>query len=189
MNETTLPAPQGSVRTSKRKLLLPIGLTALGAWVFAGCVYIPTFGPTVRGRNAAGDIGPPDSKKPIRVTASTLADVIRLLGEPPLATSDRRVVGYPWSVRNGYLVWPLCFSGESFYGHRTLVLRFDERQVLQSFEILKHDDDLQTAGGVLSMTPLPPEIARERAEEMRRQYELKRALSRPTAAPPVAEPE
>jgi hypothetical protein len=180
------------MRTSKRKLLLPTGLAGLGVWVLVGCVYIPTFGPTVRGRNASGEVGPAGSKKPIRVSASTLDDVIRVLGEPPLATSDRRVVGYPWSVRNGYLVWPLCFSGDSIYGNRTLVLRFDERQVLRSFEILKQDEDFQTAGGMLRMTPLPPEIERERAEERRRQFERERALSRPPTVPatePVSRPE
>jgi hypothetical protein len=180
------------MRTSKRKLLLPTGLAALGVWVLVGCVYIPTFGPTVRGRNASGEVGPAGSKKPIRVSASTLEDVIRVLGEPPLATSDRRVVGYPWSVRNGYLVWPLCFSGDSIYGNRTLVLRFDEQQVLRSFQVLKQDENFMTAGGMLRMTPLPPEIKKERAEERRRQYELKRASSRPTTVPatsPVAEPE
>jgi hypothetical protein len=180
------------MRTSKRKLLIPIGLTALGVWVLVGCVYIPTFGPTVRGRNAAGDVGSAGSRKLIRVTVSTLADVIRVLGEPPLATRDWRVVGYPWSVRNGYLVWPLCFSGESIYGNRTLVLRFDEQQVLRSFQVLTQDENFMNAGGMLRITPLPPEIKQERAEERRRQYELKRASTRPTTLPataPVAEPE
>src|SRR6478609_6065945 len=129
------------MRAFKRKLLLPTGLAALGVWVLVGCVYIPTFGPTVRGRNAAGDVGPAGSKKPVRVADSTLADVVRVLGEPPLATADRRVVGYPWSVRKGFLVWPLCFSADSIHGNRTLVLRFDGQQVLRSFEVLKQDEN------------------------------------------------
>jgi hypothetical protein len=167
------------MRRPNRRIIVPAILAALGTWLLVGCIYIPTFGTTVRGRNAGGEVGAAASRKPVRVAGSTLADAIRVLGEPPQATADRRVVAYPWTVRNGIFVWPLCFTGASAYGRRTLVLRFDERHVLQSFQILKNDETLFTLDGGAGMLLLPPEIERERASEFRR-----RAVLRPPS--PVA---
>ena len=46
---------------------------------------------------------------------------------------------YAWEVRNGVIVWPLCFWGYGQFGGRALLLNFDETGVLQTSRLLKRD--------------------------------------------------
>jgi hypothetical protein len=180
------------MRPSTRKLLLPSALATLGVWALVGCVYIPAFGPTVTGKNASESVGYKDSRKPVRTNASSLDDVIRILGEPQAATADRRVLAYTWVVRNGYSIWPLCFAGYAVNGKRTLVLRFDGRDVLKSFEVLKLNDPVIRINGVGGRFAMPVEIEQERIAEGRRIMEQRRSATRPTTTPataPAVQPE
>ena len=150
-------------RRKIRRLLAPLVLIVAGVWVLVGCVYIPTFGTRMAGKDVAKSVGHADSRKPIRVSRATVADVLRVLGEPPFATDDRRVFAYPWTVRNGIAVWPLCFAAYPVRGQRTLVLRFDTEDVLGSFEVLKRDEPAVNLYYNQKMLPvLPQEIERER---------------------------
>jgi hypothetical protein len=120
-------------------LLLPLVLASIGVGLLVGCIYIPTFGAAVSGRNVAKQVGDARSRKPVRVGTSTRDDVLRLLGAPQASKADGTGVAYMWSVRNGVAVWPLCFQAESIIGYRTLVLRFDEAGRMKSYEVLKSD--------------------------------------------------
>src|SRR5687768_2214030 len=152
----------------RARIALPVALIVLGMWLLVGCVYIPTFGTTVSGKNVAGSVGPKASRKPVRISLSTVTDVVRVLGEPPHATSDRRVFAYPWTVRNGIAVWPLCFAAYSVRGTRTLVLRFDEQHVLFSAELLSENDRVIRWDQSVGSPKLPIEIWEERAANARR---------------------
>jgi hypothetical protein len=187
MNDLHATNPSLHMRHA-RHIVLPAALALLGVWVLAGCLYIPTFGTTVKGRNASKSVGAARSGKPIGVARSSAADVIRLLGEPTFATADRSVFAYPWTVRNGYAVWPLCFGGYSVLGERTLVLRFAGDERLRSYEVLRRDDPVIQINSMGSRAPLPPEIEEEMRAARMKEYERGRSSTRPATAP-VTRPE
>jgi hypothetical protein len=168
------------------RLLLPLALAAVGVWLLAGCVYIPVFGPTVEGKNASKSVGSNASRKPIRAGRATHADVVRVLGEPQAKTADDRVLAYTWVIRNGYAVWPLCFGGYPVNGSRTLVLRFDERHLLRSFEVLKMNDPVIQFSGSGRHFLMPPEIEQEQRAAHLRAYGARLSTTRPTTSPAPA---
>ena len=189
MNERFFVPTHFSGMSSRiRQLALPVALTAVAVWVLAGCVYIPAFGPTVEGENASKSVGSKGSRKPIRVGRATVADVVGVLGEPPAATSDRRVLAYTWVVRNGYSIWPLCFAGYPVNGNRTLVMRFGEDGVLRSFEVLKLNDPVIQISAMGRQFPMPDEIERERTAQLREgaRYRATAARAAPATAPSTA---
>jgi hypothetical protein len=142
--------------SNRPKLLLPATLALLGIALLSGCVLIPTFGVTMKGRNVGKEVGDKGSDKPVRVGRATEADGRRLLGDPPYSSDDGRVFAYTWMVRNGVIVFPLCFSADSLRGHRTLVLRFDEAGVLELFKV--HNSDEQFWWPAPAAPVLPPEV-------------------------------
>ena len=123
--------------TRRTRLALPVALIAIGVWLLAGCVFIPSFDKTIRGRNVSKYVGSDKQKRPIRLHAATRDDVLRVLGEPRYASPDRTRIAYEWDVRNGYWVWPLCFAAYAQEGKRVLLLTFDEGGVLRTSEVLK----------------------------------------------------
>ena len=145
---------------SWKRLVLPACLAAVGVWLLAGCIYIPTFGTVTAGKNVAGKVGDEASRKPLRVGHATREDVIALLGHPHVTKSDRSAVAYTWNVRNAFVVWPLCFQGYPLNGRRSLVLRFGPDDRLAGYEVLKDDDELvdfSSPGG----PPLPEDLEHE----------------------------
>ena len=73
---------------AKRRIVLPATLVALGVYLLAGCIYIPTFNSATKGKNYASEVGEAASRKPIRVDRTHRDDVMRLLGPPPFVTPD-----------------------------------------------------------------------------------------------------
>ena len=138
------------------RLIPPVLLIIFGLWLLHGCIYIPTFGTKVSGENAAKQVGDAKSRRPLRVGHATRDDVLKLLGEPYVASADGSAMAYGWTVRNGIAFWPLCFYANSVLGERTLVLRFDERGVLRHYEVLKADEGLIEFHGV--GPPLPADL-------------------------------
>jgi len=124
---------------------------------------IPTFQATVEGRNVARQVGDINSGKPIRVSQATRSDVLRLLGTPYAVTEDGRGLPYSWTVLHGVTVWPLCFYADPVRGARTLILRFDENDVLRSTEVLKRDEPV-IQWNSMDVTPPLPEGA-QRAQQ------------------------
>lgn len=124
------------------RLSLPALLLGAGLWLLSGCLPIPTFQATVEGQNAERKVGDANSRKPIRVSRATRADVLRVLGTPSGESEDGRAVAYRWKVLHGVTVWPLCFYAQGVHGARMLVLRFDEHGVLQSTEAFKRDEQV-----------------------------------------------
>ena len=179
---------QNAPGTRWARIAAPAAFMLLGIWLLVGCVYVPTFDKVVTGRNAAKKVGDARSRRPLRVTRSELADVLRVLGEPRFATADRRVLAYPWTVRNGVAVWPLCLAAYPVKGQRTLVLRFDDRDVLRSFEILKRNDPVVQISAMGFTVPLPPEIEREMAAESRLVEQRRRATTQ-SSSRPVTDPD
>jgi hypothetical protein len=143
----------------------------------AGCVYVPMFGKPVSGTHTRDAIRRPESMKRLNPSTATEADVIALLGEPKITTTDRQVFVYPWIVQNGLTIYPLFLAADPVYGRRTLVVRFDERGVVRSREVLRADDPIikvKDVGGF----PLPPEVEAEL--KARRRAATSRAATRPT---------
>src|SRR5688572_22460469 len=140
--------------------LLPAFLSAVGVWLLAGCIYIPTFGTVTAGKNVAGKVGDEGSRRPLRVGQATKHDVFNLLGLPHVTKSDGSAVAYTWNVRNAFVVWPLCFQGYPLNGRRSLVLRFGPDERLASYQVFKDDDELvdfSSSGG----PPLPEDLEHE----------------------------
>ena len=165
-----------------------MALAVVGVWLLVGCIYIPTFGTRFSGKNVGKSVGAAGSDKPVRVKYSTRSDVLRVLGEPPFATADRRVFAYPWTVRNGIAVWPLCFATSAIRGQRTLVLRFDSNDVLGSFQTLKQNEPVVNLYYDQPLAPLlPEEIEKERSAARLREFQSGRASTRP-ATVPAAQP-
>jgi hypothetical protein len=133
-------------RTKLRKCLPPVLLAAFGLWLLAGCVYLPTFNSRVSGTDVSGEVGKPDSKRPLRINDARREDVLRVLGPPWAESEDGRQVAYTWVVRNGVWVWPLCFQGYPQLETRTLTLTFDDNDVLASYELSQLAQNFLTSG-------------------------------------------
>jgi hypothetical protein len=162
------------------RVILPIVLAALGGWLNSGCIYIPMFGRTIAGRNAASEVGSNRSHKPIRVLMSNRDDVLHVLGQPFVTARDGSALAYAWKVQNGLVIWSLCFGGYGHNGERTLVLRFDSRGLLVSQQVLKSDESLiQLPVVTVSSAPLPPDLESERV----RAHAVAARRSVPTTAP------
>lgn len=119
-----------------RRIALPFGLLALGVWLLNGCIYIPTFNRTVEGKNLRNKVGSAHSHRPVKIGVSTAHDVVRELGKPYRQTEDGRVLCYTWKTQAAATVWPLCFDYYSIDRWQTLVLRFNDKGVLSSSEVL-----------------------------------------------------
>jgi len=146
-------------RPNFRRSILPLALIGFGIWLTSGCIYVPMFGRTIKGNNAAKQVGDQKSSRPIRLNYATREQVVRVLGQPYAQRPDGTALAYTWRVQNGFTVWPLCFSGYSVDGQRTLVLRFDESGVLRSTQFLKHDQPLiQLPQALAETVPLPPDL-------------------------------
>ncbi len=113
-------------------------LIAIGVWLLVGCVYIPTFDRTMNGTNGENKVGKANSSRPIRIGSATMSDAIRILGEPQAGSAASGMLIYNWTSRRGVVVWPLCFASYPDLRERELVLRFNERGVLQSFDLRKY---------------------------------------------------
>lgn len=123
-----------------RHVLMPGALLAVGVWLLAGCIFIPTFNKVDKGdRNYSKKVGDAGSRKPLRVGRATRDQVMRLLGPPELVSPDGRRAAYEWHVTNGIWIFPLCFRAVVQRGERTLFLDFDESGVLRGFHISKID--------------------------------------------------
>ena len=96
-----------SFRTNVKKCLPPMLMAAAGVWLLAGCVFIPTFNNPVRGRDVSGQVGSPESKRPLRIDQARREDVLRVLGAPWATSPDGTELAYTWVVRNGVWVMPL----------------------------------------------------------------------------------
>lgn len=121
------------------RVLVPIVLSGWGFGMLSGCLFIPTFDKVVDGENVAKRVGNAESDRPVRVGQTTRDEVVRVLGLPSHASPDGRLAVYTWKVRNGLIVWPLCFQAYSQFGARGLELRFDPTGVLLETRLLKHD--------------------------------------------------
>jgi outer membrane protein assembly factor BamE (lipoprotein component of BamABCDE complex) len=129
-----------STRHTLKKAAPPVLLAAAGVWLLVGCVYIPTFGKVVRGKDVSKKVGDEGSRAPLRPGAATRDDVIRVLGRPYYEESTGHALAYNWRVQQGFFWYPLClFAADGIYGERTLVLRFDDEGVLRSYEVFKKD--------------------------------------------------
>jgi hypothetical protein len=145
-------------RRRRVRLLAPLMLIVLGTWLLSGCVFIPTFGVTTKGRNAASEVGEKFSWSKLKTNRATMSDVVRVLGAPPYASADGRQLAYTWQALNGWWVWPFCFTAQSDHSYRTLVLTFDEGQVLRDYKVLKDNEGLQLFVEVKKSSPVPPNL-------------------------------
>jgi hypothetical protein len=111
---------------SFRRLILPALLILVGAWLLAGCIYIPTFNATVEGKDIRGK-----TSRAIQVDACSHDDVRKALGEPYFKTSDGRYWVYSWKNLGGFVVWPFCFTAGSESHAYAITFEFDDGEVLR----------------------------------------------------------
>ena len=174
-----------------RRALLPAALAAAGAWLLVGCVYIPMFGRVSHGTDVSTKVGDERSRRPLRPGRATREDVVRILGEPWFISSSRREFAYGWGVTDGYLFNALCPpESQTFRASRSLVLRFDERGVLQTYRLFKGPPPVTTVGLKLMPFILPDDLRRDWIEQEKRraaEQEARRsggaAASQPASRP------
>jgi hypothetical protein len=174
-----------------RRALPPLLLAAAGVWLLVGCVYIPGFERVTMGKDVSGKVGDDRSSRPLRLGRATREDVVRVLGEPGFVSSTGRAVAYGWGVTDGYLFNGLCPSmSETFRSSRSLVLRFDERGVLQEYQLLKGPTPRGTTVGLkLLLIILPEDLRRDWIEqEKRRAAEQDRRAGGAAATRPASQP-
>src|SRR2546422_6907260 len=94
------------------RLIVPATLIVAALWLISGCVFIPTFSVTTKGKNAADQVGGPHSWAKLKTGRATFQDVERILGPPPYATPDGSRIAYTWQTLNGIWLWPLCFAAQ-----------------------------------------------------------------------------
>ena len=158
----------------------------IGVMLLIGCIPLPAPYSPVKGRDASREVGKANSRKPIRIGATTGETVRQLLGTPYFTSDDGNALAYHWSVRNGVVVWPFCFYAHPVNGERTLVLRFNKGGILSSCEVLKADEPVVQLTSIHIAPPLPLDLREQRAERQRRYWEQQRQqeqLQKPETAP------
>jgi hypothetical protein len=121
-------------------IALPVMLILVSLLVLTGCLFIPTFNPTVQGTNVAAKVGDANSHRPIRVGFATREQIIAMFGKPQYSDDTGLRIGYAWIVKNGVWVYPFCFTGRDQLGDRGIELDFNDKDVLTSFHIVATDD-------------------------------------------------
>jgi hypothetical protein len=123
---------------------IPIVLIVLGAWLTAGCFYLPVFehGDNKNQKDFRRLVGHAKSRQPIREGAITRQQVADLLGIAPYVSADRTALGYSYVTTRGMWVYPLCFTTtEGTERQYILRLIFDEHDILRRWDIEHEDGD------------------------------------------------
>lgn len=142
------------------RCIVALLLIAFGVWMLSGCIYVPMFGrPLAGGKNVSKQVGDAKSKKPIRIGKSSAGDIIAKFGAPYAQSADGEVLVYTWKSQNGVTIWPLCFAVEGVDKWSSLVLRIDERGILESTEVLVNSEPAIDLFGYHGSAPLPPEVS------------------------------
>jgi len=137
----------------RRKITIPMLLIATGVCILIGCIPIPGNFKQPDGRpRPEASIGKLNSDKPLKVGASSQAEVARVLGMPALSSADGTLLVYSYQVNDITTFWPICFFlTEPSYHERHLLLRFGPEGRLQSFKTYK---DMSQLRQDTSWTPL-----------------------------------
>ena len=127
-----------------KRQYLPMILILLGAWLMAGCFYLPVL-EHATDKNQTDFrklVGHDKSNRPIRERIVTRERVRELLGSPAYASADQRAIGYAYITERGAWVYPLCFTATPGT-ERLYILRliFDEHDMLQRWDIEHEDGD------------------------------------------------
>ncbi|MBV8779753.1 MAG: hypothetical protein JO353_00015 [Phycisphaerae bacterium] len=120
-------------------LILAVAVIVVGLIVVEGCIYIPTFNATVRGKNATNIVGSAQSDRPLRVGMATLRQVRNALGLQYWSATTKNSYSYMWEVQNGLWVGPLCYIPQ--HGVRTMTFEFDDSGILRAFHVTSWDDN------------------------------------------------
>jgi outer membrane protein assembly factor BamE (lipoprotein component of BamABCDE complex) len=179
-----------SIRHTLRKTALPTLLAAAGVWLLVGCVYIPTFGRVVHGKDVSKTVGGEGSRAALRPGEATRDDVLRVLGKPYYAESTGHALAYNWRVQQGFFWYPLClFAADGIYGERTLVLRFNDDGLLRSYEVFKKDQARSPMADRPQGMQLPPDLLRDWYEQhVRRIHSATQPASPATSQPTTSRP-
>ena len=178
-----------SNRHGLKRLVLPTVLAAAGTWLLIGCIHTPGFNRVVRGKDVSKKVGDRDSRRPLRLGDATRDDVLRLLGQPQIASSTGRYFVYSWGVVSRYVTYPLClFMTERLVGERSLVLRFDESGVLRKYELLTAEPNPSPLAASMLPIQLPDDIRTDWHEQQERRMRAatQQARTQPSATRPAA---
>jgi hypothetical protein len=129
-----------------------VALIALGVWLLDGCIPIPGNFEPRKGERPEASIGEAPSNSPLRLGSASREQVESYLGRPWELSPDGSVSLYAYEINTVSLFWPACFflGLDRRYDSRYLLLHFDERGTLQSYQVYTNRDDAQRgAGGIL----------------------------------------
>ena len=156
-----------STRHKLKRFAPPVLLAAAGVWLLVGCVYIPTFGRVVRGKDVSKTVGEEGSRAALRPGEATRDDVFRVLGRPYYEESTGHALAYNWRVQQGFFWYPVClFAADGIYGERTLVLRFGDDGVLRRYEVFKNDQARSPMADRPQGMQLPPDLMADWYEQV-----------------------
>lgn len=130
-----------------RRSAPPIVLSLLGLTLLIGCIPIPGTYRRMRGDGTRPEahIGDERSNKPLKFMHATIADVVRVLGEPNDRTLDGKSLIYAYRVNDATTIYPLCFMVYPASSPRYLKLDFDGSDTLLRYKIYTYPE-AQSAG-------------------------------------------
>jgi hypothetical protein len=173
-----------STRHTLTKAAPPALLAAAGVWLLVGCVYIPTFGRVVRGKDVSKKVGGEESRAALRPGRATRDDVLRVLGRPYYEESTGHALAYNWRIQQGFFWYPVClFAADGIYGERTLVLRFGDDGVLRSYEVFKNDQARSPMATPPQGMQLPQDLMSDWYDQQMRRVRAAQAATQSTSRP------
>jgi hypothetical protein len=162
----------------RRRAVLPVALSLLGAWLLVGCFYVPGSETPIAGPNPNKLIGKAKSDKPLRPGFVDRSRVREQLGHPDRISTDGRAEAYVFKMRSGSVVAPLCFSSHPASRYIVVRLDYDEGGVLRRFEFERGEPSAYGLMGQL-YTPTPTRLLDSIAPATR---PTKQSTSRPSGS-------
>jgi hypothetical protein len=99
-----------------------------------GCFYIPVSTKIVNGPQPRTLAKPTDLKPQLTVGKTSRSGITAYLG-PPQDSAGEQDIFYVWDVREGYMIYPLCFAAEPDEHQITARFVFDDKDVLVGYSI------------------------------------------------------
>lgn len=136
------------------KTVLPV-TTLIVAFLWVGCVIIPTAEHAPRGRGSLDQ----ERLGFIRTGATPKEEVLLSLGEPDMVRQREKIFAYVWVMVSGYWFYfipggyaPPAAGAGTFSNPHILLIEFDDAHVIKRFELKQL--------GVFSLRNLTDEIMR-----------------------------
>ena len=133
----------------------------VGLLFLEGCLFVPTGHKIDSGKDATKIVGAADSDRPLKIGTATRDQIRQAIGIHYWPLLDHSTI-YSWTVRDGYWVYPLCFTGWPQSSPRIMKFTFDDAGILRSFEIISIEEEnrLRYSYALLHFSTTRPHVRR-----------------------------